>query len=141
MILQNIGAIENCFPTAGPFLLKEALNFYRVDSSGIGKQNCWKISGIKTLVVAATAGNIDWTTAPLLRRLYAEARQGVVEIEGKAWIVEESLIGGKGNTVENDVVAVLVLSTAENAKGLEERVDLTFEVEKANSDRFGVLKV
>ena len=76
-----------------------------------------------------------------MRRLYAEARQGVVEIEGKAWIVEESLIGGKGNTVENDVVAVLVLSTAENAKGLEERVDLTFEVEKGNSDRFGVLKV
>ena len=75
-----------------------------------------------------------------MRRLYAEARQGVVEIEGKAWIVEESLIGGKGNTVENYVVAVL-LSTAENARGLEERVDFTFEVEEANSDRFGVLKV
>ena len=37
---------------------------------------------------------------------------------------------GKGNTVENYVVAVLVLSTADNARGLEERVDFTFEVEK-----------
>ena len=46
---------------------------------------------------------------------------------------------GKGNTVENYVVTVLVLSTAENARGLEERVDFTFEVEKANSGQFGVL--
>ena len=69
-------------------------------------------------VAAAAAGNIGWITAPLLRRLYAEARQGVVELEGKAWIVEESLIGGKGNIVENYVVTVLVFSTAENARGL-----------------------
>ena len=42
---------------------------------------------------------------------------------------------GEGNTVENYVVAVLVLSTAEYARGLEERVD--FEFDKAITDRFG----
>ena len=77
-----------------------------------------------------------------MRRLYAEARQGVVEIAGKAWIVEESLIGGRrgcgcreGNTVENFVLAVLVLSTALYPRGLEKRVDFKFD--KAISDRFG----
>ena len=42
---------------------------------------------------------------------------------------------GEGNTVEYYVVAVLVLSTAEYARGLEEKVD--FEFDKAISDRFG----
>ena len=43
---------------------------------------------------------------------------------------------GEGNTVDNYVVvAVLVLSTAEYARGLEERVD--FEFDKAISDQFG----
>ena len=51
-----------------------------------------KISGINTLVFAATGENMGWITAPLLRSLYAEARQSVVKMERKAEIVKDSLI-------------------------------------------------
>ena len=44
----------------------------------------------------------------------------------------------EGNTVENYVVAVLVLSTAEYARGLKEREN--FEFDKAITDRFEALE-